>query len=446
MTEVRDSVATAGDLLDDLRWRGLLHQVTDETVARAALADSRVRAYIGFDPTAASLHVGSLLQIMMLCRLARAGHQPIFVIGGGTGMIGDPSGKSQERTLLDDATVGAHAAAITAQIRDIYVRAAEDAPFVAVDNADWLGQAQLIEFLRDVGKYFSVNAMIQRDSVRTRLDQREQGISFTEFSYMLLQAYDFLELYRRYGCRAQFGGSDQWGNIASGIDLIHRLCPDDPMGAPFGLTVPLVTTKSGQKFGKTEAGAIWLDANMTSPFQFFQFWINTDDADVSRYLRSFTFLDHKSIEALEGRHALAPENREAQRTLALEVTTLVHGEMACKNAELASSLVFGTDRPDDAGLPAAEVFAILAAEIPTAHVTAEPGPVPQQLLLVGEDPGFAFRSNGEAKRALLAGSVSINGFKLSADLREPLDRACFQHDRFAVVRVGKKQRFLVVVD
>lgn len=421
-------------LFDDLEWRGLVYQVTDRERARTALANgSGLRAYIGFDPTASSLHVGSLLPITLLMRMQRAGHQPIALVGGGTGLIGDPSGKSAERKLLDSDSAAAQAQAIGNQLAHFLDRDA--LPWQRVDNLEWLGTARLLDFLRDIGKHFSVNAMVQRDSVRTRLETRDQGISYTEFSYMLLQAYDFLELFKRHGCRAQLGGSDQWGNIVSGVDLIDRLAEHAPEAAPFGLTVPLITTKSGQKFGKTEAGAVWLDAQLTSPYQFYQFWINTDDDDAAKYLRYFTFLDRATIEALEAEHLPAPHLRVLQKRLARELTTLVHGENACHHAQMATAVLFGGN-PRDASEAALEM---LAKEVPTQSHAA---PTTALQVLVGDAAGFPFKSNGEAKRALAAGSVSVNGEKLGADLQAPLPADRLLHGRWALLRVGKKNYYL----
>ncbi len=424
------------NLLDDLRWRGLLHQVTDADLAHKALQDQKVTAYIGFDPTAASLHVGSLLQILLLARLGRAGHQPIAVVGGGTGRIGDPSGKSAERKLLSDADVAANVASIHAQIGFVLQNAGVEAK--RIDNAEWLCSQDLIGFLRDIGKHFSVNAMIARDSVKNRLEAREQGISYTEFSYMLLQAFDFVELYRRHGCMAQFGGSDQWGNIVSGIDLVERLerRADGtlPHGPAFGVTVPLVTTKSGQKFGKTEAGAVWLDAQLTSPYQFYQFWMNSDDDDALRYLAYFTFINQTDFAALKAAHLEAPHLRQAQRQLADEVTALVH-PMQLQSVQAATKVLFGGN-PLDADVTTLEV---LCGELPTAPLPAD---ATVEQLLVGE--GRPFASNGEARRAVAQNGVTISGQKFSGDVRAPLPAEAWLHGRYVLVRKGKKDWFLAV--
>jgi tyrosyl-tRNA synthetase len=306
------------NLLPELEWRGLVYDATEGLAD--VLAKERMTAYIGFDPTASSLHVGSLLQVMSLARLQRFGHRPIAIVGGGTGMIGDPSGKSQERVLLSPEQIDANLGGIRQQLSRFldFDRAVNAARIV--NNADWLGGIDLLSFLRDAGKHFTVNYMLQKESVSRRLES-EEGISFTEFSYLLLQAYDFLQVFDRYGCTLQMGGSDQWGNITAGVDLIRKLRAKKA----HGLVVPLVMTSSGVKFGKTEAGTIWLDPARTSPFKFYQFWLNTDDRDVLTYLKYFTFLDRGEIGALEAATTAAPEKREAQRALARDITALVHG-------------------------------------------------------------------------------------------------------------------------
>src|SRR5437773_2335606 len=297
------------NLFDELQWRGLVAEAT-EAVAEA-LAKERVTAYIGFDPTSSSLHVGSLLTVMGLARLQRFGHSPVAIVGGGTGMIGDPSGKSQERVLLSPEQIAVNVAGIRAQLERFLDFGAKSNPARIVNNADWLGTIDLLSFLRDVGKHFTVNYMLEKESVNRRLET-EEGISYTEFSYLVLQAYDFLQLFDRYGCTLQMGGSDQWGNITAGVELIRKL----RSRKAHGLVWPLLQTASGVKFGKTEAGTVWLDPRLTSPFQFYQFWLNTDDGDAIRCLKSFTFRSRDEIDALARATAEAAERREAQRTLA----------------------------------------------------------------------------------------------------------------------------------
>lgn len=331
-------MTTAANVLDEFQWRGLIYDTTD------ALAEAVARpltAYIGFDPTASSLHVGSLLPIMGLARLQRFGHRPIALVGGGTGLVGDPSGKSQERNLLTLEQVEANAVGIRAQLERFLDFSPGPAAAQLLNNADWLAPMPFLEFLRDVGKHFTVNAMLAKESVKRRISG-EDGLSFTEFSYQLLQAYDYLVLFDRLGCSLQAGGSDQWGNITAGCELIRRV-----RGARVhGLVMPLMTTASGAKFGKTEAGTIWLDPARTSPFRFYQFWLNTDDRDVVSYLKSFTWLDRDSIASLERAVTDAPAAREAQRTLAAAVTTLVHGDAERQRAERATAVLFGARLAD----------------------------------------------------------------------------------------------------
>ncbi len=433
------------NLYDELSWRGQIHQVTDDTLARGALdaGDGGIRAYIGFDPSADSLHVGSLVPILALRRLQVAGHTPIVLVGGATGLIGDPSGKSEERNLISRERAEANAAALTRQLAH-FVNFDGPNAAITVDNLGWHGQLHLLDFLRDIGKFFSVNAMIQRDSVRNRLDRDNTGISFTEFAYMLLQAYDFYHLYKEFGCRAQLGGSDQWGNIVSGIDLIrgHGLGADAP---PFGLTMPLVTSRSGAKFGKTEAGAVWLDAARTSPYAFYQFWFNSDDEDLGRWLRTFTFLGREEIEAVEVQHGASPHQREGQRRLAEELTVLVHGKDGLAAAQRATAVLFGGERGD---LSAAELVRIFH-DGGVAQTRVDPqtgGGISLKALLVGDSPGHAFASGSLAKQALKSGSVSVNGAKVGPGIGDVLAADQLIEGRLAIVRVGRKQRFLVRVE
>jgi tyrosyl-tRNA synthetase len=378
------------DLLSELEWRGLLHARTEGT--DAALAAGRVAGYVGFDPTADSLHIGSLLPIMALVHLGRAGHRPIALVGGGTGLIGDPSGKSTERPLADRELIAANGARIGRQLAHFGLEVA--------DNADWLVPLDAIGFLRDIGKHFTVNYMLQKDSVRSRMDA---GISFTEFAYMLLQSCDFLELHRRQGVTLQLGGSDQWGNITAGIELVRRTTGAEA----HGVTVPLVTTATGTKFGKTEAGAVWLDPARTSPYQFYQFWINVDDRDVGRYLRYFTLLPRDAIEALERTAAEHPERREAQRELANDVTTRLHGADAATAAREASELLFG--RGDQSAVSTA-VLDVLRKEIPYQECRTGESTILDVLVASG-----SAASKGDARRLIQQGAVSINGTRATPE-------------------------------
>ena len=345
-------------LLEEFRWRGFLDATTSDDLD-AYLSEARRTIYIGFDPTADSLHLGSLIPVMALAHTQRHGHRPLVLVGGGTGLIGDPSGKTSERTLLSKELAEENAQAIRAQLSRFFDLSSDDHALM-LNNVEWLTKLNLVDFLRDIGKHFSVNEMIKRDSVRTRLEERDQGISFTEFSYMLLQAYDFLHLSQHYGCTIQMGGSDQWGNILSGMELIRRVT-----GARAeGITHPLLTTSTGKKFGKTEEGAVWLDARRTSPYQMYQYWLQTADADAVRYLKLFTFLPQAEIEQLARELEMAPEKREAQRALSAASTGIIHGAETVRAVEAASRILFsGSDET-----PTAETIALLAREMPVTEI------------------------------------------------------------------------------
>jgi tyrosyl-tRNA synthetase len=418
------------NLFDELSWRGMVYDKTEELPE--LLARERVTAYIGFDPTASSLHVGSLLPVMALARLQRFGHTPIAIVGGGTGMIGDPSGKSQERTLLSSSEIEANLAGIREQLsRFLDFNVVRNAARI-INNADWLASIDLLSFLRDAGKHFTVNYMLQKESVNRRLESAE-GISFTEFSYLLLQAYDFLQLFDRSGCVLQMGGSDQWGNITAGIDLIRRVRGKKA----HGLVMPLVTTSSGVKFGKTEAGTIWLNGARTSPFRFYQFWLNTDDRDVVQYLKFFTFLEQPTIAALEDATKKEPEKREAQRVLASEMTTLVHGIEQLGRAERASSLLFGEDI---ATLPVEDVLEVFA-DVPSSEIPeAEFAPGVSVVDLVTRVQLSA--SKGEARRLVQSGGIYVNNRRISDPSAKVLKEDAIG-GRLFVVRKGQKQNHLV---
>ncbi|MGI8619151.1 MAG: tyrosine--tRNA ligase [Gemmatimonadaceae bacterium] len=392
-------MAKGANLIEELSWRGLLYQQTDG--AAKALAAGTLSGYAGFDPTASSLHVGSLVPIMGLVHLQRAGHTPVALVGSGTALIGDPSGKSSERQLLDEENVRANGAGILAQLERFLDFSGPHAA-VSADNSEWLRGLDLLEFLRDTGKHFTVNYMLAKESVKARI---ETGISFTEFSYMLLQAHDFLELHRRHGVTLQLGGSDQWGNITAGIELIRRAHGAEA----HGITLPLVSTADGTKFGKTEAGTIWLDPARTSPYQFFQFWINTEDRDAGSYLRMFTLLSRGEIEELESQLKAHPEKREAQRALATDVTTRVHGVEAARIAEEVSSVLFGKREATELSLP---VIKALSREIPFSEITlADAGSVADFVVTSGLAP-----SKGAARRLLEQGGIYVNGLRATADL------------------------------
>ena len=425
--------AKTPSLFDELTWRDLVYDATEGL--SDLFARQSVTVYAGFDPTASSLHVGHMLPLMGLARMQRAGHIPIAVVGGGTGMIGDPSGKSQERNLLSMEQIDEHVASIRPQLQHFldFERAGNAARIV--NNADWLGTVGLLDFLRDAGKHFTVNYMLQKESVHRRLES-EEGISFTEFSYLLLQSYDFLQLFDRYGCTLQIGGSDQWGNITAGIDLIRKL----RAAKAHGLVMPLVMTASGVKFGKTEAGTVWLDPARTSPFAFYQFWLNTDDRDVVRYLKSFTFLSRDTVTELEVTAQRAPETRDAQRMLAREITTLVHGTEQVARAEHASRVLFGEDI---AQLPADDVLAIFAdvpaAEVSSALLGGEGLPIVDLAVLARLAP-----SKSEARRLVQGGGVYVNNRKI-ADIQARIGLDLAIGGRVFVVRKGARQNHLVKI-
>ncbi len=426
--------STLPPLLFDLAWRELLFQHSEGLAD--ALRRGPVTGYCGFDPTASSLHVGNLIPVMALTHLQRAGHRPIALVGGGTGMIGDPSGRSSERTLQSLETIADNAEQIRGQLQRFLDF---DGPRGAklVNNAEWLSSLSLLDFLRDTGKHFSVNYMLAKDSVKSRL---EDGISFTEFSYMLLQAHDYLELHRREGVTLQVGGSDQWGNITAGMELIRKTTGAES----HALTMPLITNANGSKFGKSEAGAIWLDAQRTSPYQFFQFWIGADDRDVSRFLRFFTLLDVAEIEALDHAVRTAPERREAQRALAADVTTRVHGPEAARVAREVSALLFEKADPtalSDGALDALRAEIPFAPYAPSAESSASADDIDISECLTAL--GIA-ASRGVAKRLLEQGGVSVNGTKLSASDRT-VTRDRLLRGRYLLLRKGARDYGLVEV-
>src|SRR5438445_5202447 len=379
------------DLFAELEWRGFLHHATQQI--QHHLAERPRTVYCGFDPTAPSFQVGNLMPLTLLRHFQLCGHKPIVLMGGGTGLIGDPSGKPTERPLLSKEQIRDNVHRQRDQVARLLDFDSKDRRALVLNNADWLVEQRLVDFLRDVGKHFTVNVMLQKESVQARLDA---GISYTEFSYMLLQAYDFLHLFRSKQCSIQVGGSDQWGNITAGIDLIRRV----EGGEAHGLVGPLVTTASGAKFGKSEAGALWLDPTLTSPYRFYQFWINTDDRDVERYLKVFTLLSQDEIKALLKSHYKDPGRREAQKKLAIEVTKLVHGD-ACYSAVAASAILFDEFSPREVE-PSA--FDALAQEIPTIALESSGG-----LTLVDAvvRAGLA-KSKSEARRAIEQGGIYVN--------------------------------------
>lgn len=410
------------DIVDELRWRGLLALSTDEDALRKALADGPVTFYCGFDPTAPSLHVGHLVQVLTMRRLQAAGHRPLALVGGATGQIGDPK-PDAERTLNDPEVVAGWVERVRAQIEPLLDF---EGPAAArmVNNLDWTAGMSAIEFLRDIGRHFRVNKMIAKEAVARRLES-EHGIGYTEFSYQILQGLDFLELYRRHGCTLQTGGSDQWGNLTAGTDLIHRVEPEAVVHA---LATPLMTKADGTKFGKTEGGAVWLDAELTTPYAFYQFWLNVDDRDVTRYLRILSFRSRAELAELERQTEERPQARAAQRALAEELTTLVHGADQCAAVIAASRALFG--QGELAELDEATLRAALA-EVPHARV-AELGPVVELLAEVGLAP-----SRSAARRTVKEGGAYVNNVKVAAEDAVPAVEDLL-HGRWLVLRRGKR--------
>ncbi len=420
------------DIYAELEWRGLIHQATDPELGKL-LTEEQFSLYCGFDPTADSLHLGGLIQLLGLRRMQMAGHRPIAVMGGGTGLIGDPSGRESERTLLEPDVLEQNIAAIRTQAEKIVDFTPGPAQATMVNNADWLRALTLTDFLRDIGKHFSVNQMVARDSVRNRLQNREQGISFTEFTYMLLQSYDFLHLYRELNCRLQIGGSDQWGNITYGIELIRKVTG----GEAFGLTSPLIKGLGGAKMGKSVSGNVWLDPTKTTPYRFYQHFINVEDTRVGQFLRFFTFLSRTEIVELEARAREEPQRREAQKVLAREVTTLVHGAGEAARAERASKALFGSDIAE---LEEGELLDVLA--------DAPSSTLPQTILRSGTSlidlligAGLA-TSRKTAREFIGGGGVYINNTK-QTDIERTVGEGDLLHGRYLVLRRGKKNHHLV---
>jgi tyrosyl-tRNA synthetase len=425
------------ELLDDLQGRGLIFQVAGEDALPGWLAAAQRTLYCGFDPTADSLHIGSLVPLLMLRRFQLAGHRPLALVGGATGLIGDPSFKAQERQLNTPDVVAGWVDSIRDQVSRFVDFDSGSCAAQVVNNLDWTRDLNVLTFLRDVGKHFSVNAMIQKESVRQRIEREGSGISYTEFSYMILQAYDFAELNRRHDCGLQIGGSDQWGNITAGIDLARRLNGN----TVYGLTMPLITKADGTKFGKTEAGTIWLDPRRTSPYAFYQFWLSTADADVYRFLRYFTFLPRTEVDALERSDAARQGRPEAQSVLAREVTQLVHGREGLEAAERITASLFAGDDPT--GLSEADCRQLRQDGLPASEL--DPGTLPATLTQVLAEAGMA-KSGKQVKDALQSGAVLINGRALTwEDNATPADCLAAEralHGRYFVVRLGKKKYHL----
>ncbi len=412
------------NLLDDLRWRGLLAQSTDEKALAEALSKP-ITLYVGFDPTAPSLHCGNLVVLLVLRRFQLAGHNPIALVGGATGLVGDPSGRNEERSLNSTEIVENWVSRIRTQVSAFLDFDAPKNPARVVNNLDWTSPLSAIEFLRDIGKHFSVNQMLAKDSVASRLDAG--GISYTEFSYQVLQSYDYLELFKRHDCTLQLGGSDQWGNIVAGLDLIRRV----EGGSGHALTVPLLTKSDGSKFGKTAGGSVWLDPEMTSPYAFFQFWLNSEDKDVINFLKVFSFLSHEEINALEKSHNENPGLREAHRSLARELTTLLHGAETTQRVEAAARALFGQGELgelDEATLASA------LAELPRATISKKED-IPTWVDLI--TAAGVVDSKSAARRIVKEGGAYLNNVKINGEDFAP-SKSDFLCGKYAVLRKGKR--------
>lgn len=428
------------NFIEELRWRGMLQDMTPEIEEH--LNKGMSSAYLGFDPTADSLHIGHLVGVMTLLHFQRAGHKPFALVGGATGMIGDPSFKSAERNLLDKPTLDHNVACIKGQLSKFlnFKEGAENKAEL-VNNYDWMSQFSFLEFIRDVGKYITVNYMMAKDSVKRRLEEGS-GLSFTEFSYQLIQGYDFYHLWKNRNVSIQLGGSDQWGNIVTGTEMIRKM----EGGHAFALTVPLITKADGSKFGKTEGGSVWLDAEKTSPYAFFQFWLNVSDEDASKYIRIFTTLDKDSIEKLESEHVEAPHLRVLQKEIAKQVTIMVHGEKEYEMALKASEILFGKSSTDDLAALNERTFLQVFEGVPQAEISKNDfGEIANVVDLLSEKTGATiFSSKGEARKMIQGGGVSINKQKVT----DPNQSADFEllQDKYLLVQKGKKNYFIIAVN
>ncbi len=422
------------NFIEELRWRGMVHDImpgTEET-----LQQGRCTAYIGFDPTADSLHIGSLVQIMTLVHFQRCGHKPIALLGGATGMVGDPSGKSQERNLLSEEVLQKNLAGVKKQLAKFLDFEAKDNPAEMVNNYDWFKDFRFLDFIREVGKHITINYMLAKDSVKSRL---ETGMSFTEFTYQLVQGYDFLWLYENKGCTIQLGGSDQWGNIVTGTELIRRKAG----GEAFAITTPLIKKADGTKFGKTEGGNVWLDKDKTSPYKFYQYWLNASDADAANYIRIFTLLGKQEIEALEIEHAEAPHLRLLQKTVARDITRRVHSEEDLLMAEKASAILFGKSTKEDLSSLDENTLLAVFEGVPQSKIDKDALGKPVAELLSEASNKVVFASKGEARRMIKGGGVSINKEKVT-NSEEAFATELLQ-GKYLLVQKGKKNYYLFIV-
>ncbi len=428
------------NFVKELKWRGMLHDAMPGTEEH--LMNGMQAAYVGIDPTADSLHIGHLVAVMMLRHFQLAGHKPFALIGGATGMIGDPSGKSSERNLLDEATLRHNQEALKAQLsRFLDFESEAENTAILVNNYDWMKDFSFLDFIRDVGKHITVNYMMAKDSVKKRLSaEAKEGMSFTEFTYQLVQGYDFLYLYQNHNCTLQMGGSDQWGNITTGTELIRRIGG----GKGYALTCPLITKADGNKFGKTESGNVWLDANRTSPYKFYQYWLNTSDADAEKYIKIFTFLSKEKIAALVSEHYEAPHMRILQKSIAEEITTMVHSKEDLDNAIVASSILFGKSTSEDLKKLDEKTFLDVFDGVPQAEISKSE--LENGLDMIGAlaaKTGF-LGSNGEARRELKQNSISVNKEKVKEDFT--ITQTDLINDKYVLLQRGKKNYFVLVVN
>ena len=423
--------------VEELRWRGMLHDIMPETENH--LNEKRASGYIGFDPTADSLHIGSLVQIMILMHFQRAGHRPIALVGGATGMIGDPSGKSAERNLLNEETLDKNINGIKNQLaRFLDFDASNDNAAVLVNNLDWMKDYSLIDFSRHIGKHITVNYMMSKDSVKKRLGSESQvGMSFTEFTYQLLQGYDFLHLYKNLDCTLQMGGSDQWGNITTGTELVRRKAS----GKAYAITCPLITKADGTKFGKTEGGNIWLDKSRTSPYKFYQYWLNASDEDAASYIKIFTFLSEDEIRTLIEEHNQASHLRVLQNRIANEVTLLVHSQEDLNNAQKASQILFGKSTSEDLKSLDGATFLDVFEGVPQAELTLDSLEEGVDIIAALAAESQFLKSNGEARRALKENSISVNKAKVQETYK--ITSQDLINERYVLLQRGKKTYFIL---
>jgi len=429
------------NFVEELRWRGLLHDIMPDT--EAYLLKNKTAGYIGFDPTADSLHIGSLVQIIILMHFQKAGHSSIALVGGATGMVGDPSGKSAERNLLNEATLAKNIAGVKGQLERFldFNESTSKNPAELVNNYDWMKDISLIDFVRDTGKHITVNYMMAKDSVKKRISgENTEGMSFTEFTYQLFQGYDFYHLYKEKNCKLQMGGSDQWGNITTGTELIRRKA----QGKAYAITVPLVTKADGTKFGKTEGGNVWLDANRTSPYKFYQYWLNSSDEDAEKYIKIFTFLTKQEIDTLVLEHKQAPHLRLLQKKIGEEVTTMTHGKEAYDNAIKASNILFGKSTSEEIKSLDEQTFLDVFEGVPLALVAKEAIDIGLDMIGALAAKTNFLKSNSDARRALKENAVSVNKEKVKEEYT--ITSADLIANKYVLLQRGKKSYFLLKVE